>query len=522
MTFGEDGAVDEYGQALPVLSKSSSKLNVEALMSTPLPTFHGSTPGSTFWTWLGVRMLILTRWFQFRQLFVSGRDNIPLDRGTLCCAWHTNGLLDSAVILTSHPKNFVVGGRHDLVTRPILRFWTRKMAVQPVVRKAELLRGGCTPELASKLNGRSLLNLSTGIAYGYGCFLFPEGTSHDESKMLRFKTGPMRTALSAAALAKGQGKNTPVILPIGLHWRVRHHWRTDCWVEFETPISLESENLSDELASTLAGGEWMEPAADHVNALREEVKRRLVPLTPDAPDWPTYRSWHLLGHLEGHAKANPPRTWPEEVLAGRAIRERLRQEPSPTRESNARKGAQILEDNNLDARAIDGEGRLRKSSPSETFSATVRMTAGLLATPLFLATCWIQILLGKTLGDRGIDDEGLDARTSYQFLAAMFGSFFTWPFYAIIVSLLLQGYIPLQGLPIITLELGTNPLFAVFETLLIASALLPVFWISAALSVNGWDALQDFQRARRRARLRRSEKGEELQKICRQLLESTP
>ena len=36
-----------------------------------------------------------------------------------------------------------------------------KLAMQPVVRKAELLRGGCTEEQASALNGRTLLNLAT-------------------------------------------------------------------------------------------------------------------------------------------------------------------------------------------------------------------------------------------------------------------------------------------------------------------------------------------------------------------------
>ena len=74
----------------------------------------------------------------------------------------------------NHPRYFVFGGRHDLVTRPILGWWTRRMAVQPVVRKAELLRGGCSEEEANFLNGRSLMTLASGISHGYGCVLFPE------------------------------------------------------------------------------------------------------------------------------------------------------------------------------------------------------------------------------------------------------------------------------------------------------------------------------------------------------------
>ena len=79
------------------------------------------------------------------------------------------------------------------------------MAVQPVVRKAELLRGGCSEEEASFLNGRSLMTLASGISHGYGCVLFPEGTSHNNAYMLRFRTGPMRTILAASALAKASG-----------------------------------------------------------------------------------------------------------------------------------------------------------------------------------------------------------------------------------------------------------------------------------------------------------------------------
>ena len=50
------------------------------------------------------------------------------------------------------------------------------MAVQPVVRKVELLRGGCTEEEANFLNGRSLMTLASGISHGYGC-TFSRGTS---------------------------------------------------------------------------------------------------------------------------------------------------------------------------------------------------------------------------------------------------------------------------------------------------------------------------------------------------------
>ena len=189
MKSGSDGARDRHGELLPELSASATKMNYEKLVNTPLPKFNEKYPGSPFFMELGYFCLRRTFNSVFRTFEVTGTEKIPEDRGTMCSAWHTNGLLDPISIFLTHPKMFVVGGRHDLVTRPILGFWARKFAVQPVVRKAELLRGGCSEEEANYLNGRSLLNLATGISHGFGCALFPEGTSHSESHFIRVFSG---------------------------------------------------------------------------------------------------------------------------------------------------------------------------------------------------------------------------------------------------------------------------------------------------------------------------------------------
>ncbi|MGB1549325.1 MAG: 1-acyl-sn-glycerol-3-phosphate acyltransferase, partial [Candidatus Poseidoniaceae archaeon] len=215
MKKGFDGARDHHGDLLPELSASATRMKYDKLIDAPLPTFDKNYPGSPFFTELGYFMLRRTMYSQFRTFETTGADNVPTDRGSMCSAWHTNGLMDPIAIFLTHPKKFVVGGRHDLVTRPILGFWARKFAVQPVVRKAELLRGGCSEEEANYLNGRSLLNLATGISHGFGCALFPEGTSHSESHLIRLKTGPFRTVLAAAAHAKANGRKIPTLIPIG-------------------------------------------------------------------------------------------------------------------------------------------------------------------------------------------------------------------------------------------------------------------------------------------------------------------
>ena len=153
-SIGEDGSVDHHGEALPTLTKASSKVRLDALMSVPQPRWDRAIPGSPFWTKLAFVLLRIVARGQFKSMTSEGLERLDHDRGAMCCAWHVNALMDPLAIMLTHPSHFVIGGRHDLVTRPILSFWTRRMAVQPVVRKAELLRGGFSKEEAQNLNGR--------------------------------------------------------------------------------------------------------------------------------------------------------------------------------------------------------------------------------------------------------------------------------------------------------------------------------------------------------------------------------
>jgi 1-acyl-sn-glycerol-3-phosphate acyltransferase len=497
-----DGAVDHRGDALPYLSKSAKNMKMEELLQTPMPKYSGSTPGSYFWTkvlyWICRRISAV----QFRTQDASGVSNIPLDRGTLCCAWHTNGLLDALQITLKHPKHFVLGARHDLVTRPMLGWWTRKMAVQPVVRKAELLRGGCSEEEANFLNGRSLLTLASGIAHGFGCVLFPEGTSHNNSHMLRFRTGPVRTVLAAGALACSLDKELPALVPIGLHFRVREHFRTDVWVEYGKPIQVTKSDIPQELIDAVANGSWSEPPAEIVFQMRDKLRLEMEPLTPNVAEWDEHRALHLIGHIEQRRQNNPPTSWRKEVLAARDIRTRIvkqdrvivNDEPEPDIISHpiikpAISAAQILEENGLDGRDLNSKGTdLRFANLAKLPLSLARSSAFIALLPLFLLSLTPQLVLGRLLGDS--TDEGVDARTSYQFLAAMFGSLLIWPIASTIavVILALQEARISEIIDLNWTDIIGNSVFSNVIMLLIAwLSFMPLFWMSGRIGSLAWD-----------------------------------
>ncbi len=497
MKEGFDGVRDHHGELLPELSKSATKMKYDKLVNAPLPTFDKNYPGSPFFTELGYFMLRRTVYCQFRTFETTGQGKIPADRGSMCSAWHTNGLMDPVSIFLTHPKKFVVGGRHDLVTRPILGFWARKFAVQPVVRKAELLRGGCSEEEANYLNGRSLLNLATGISHGFGCALFPEGTSHSESHLIRLKTGPFRTVLAAAAHAKANGGKPPALIPIGLHFRTRHLFRTDCWIEYGDPIELPHDELPDELIAKVGAGDWMEPPADLVTGLRDKLKEHLEPLTPNRETHSEVNRDSVIAHVQRRVQNKPQLTWREEVLEVR----RLRSEPaSPDVQEIATRIGDKLAEGNLDGRDINSNcSGLRGFSLAGSILNLFKLVPFILFLPILILCMGWQIAMGRILGDK--TDEGLDARTSYHMLFGMFGSMLWWPILATIITLLTIAFNSE-----IDSELGYDLLGiyggAIWQKIFAAACLwvlsVFLFWVSGVSFANGWDAVSDFAKWTRR------------------------
>lgn len=524
-----DGVLDHRGEVLPYLSKSAKNMKMDMLLETPLPTYEGETPGSYFWTkviyWICHRISKV----QYRSIEASGMEKIPRDRGSLCCAWHTNGILDALQITLNHPEYFVLGARHDLVTRPILGWWTRKMAVQPVVRKAELLRGGCTEEEANFLNGRSLMTLASGISHGYGCVLFPEGTSHNNSYMLRFRTGPMRTVLAASALAKASDKKLPVLIPMGLHFRTREYFRTDVWVEYGDPIQVEDNDVPQNLVDAVSTGTWSEPPADSVFKLRDKLREDLVPLSPNAYSWEEYRGLLLLGHLNGRLENNAPKSWREEVEQARFFRNKYSIESKSTDIDNlqpqkitddlvskSEKAAELLHKNGLDGRDLNTNStNLAKPKLSKLPFSAIRISLFTLLLPVFLISLLPQMILGRVLGDS--TDEGIDARTSYQFLAAMFGSIIIWPLSStLMVGILYWQTGTIENILDIrwTEAFGTSEFSVALSICMLWLAMFPISLITGRLFSLVWDDYVDLRGYIRKIKLPKADRKELFQIIA--------
>ena len=494
---GDDGALDHHGEILPTLSKSASQIDVEKIESKRRHSAKpGDHPGVLWFYNLIISLCRLAMKQQFRTIEVTGQKHIAADAGILTVGWHTNALIDPTAIVVTQPKTLVFGGRHDLITRPIIGPITSISGSQPVIRQAELARGGASSEAAKKINSKTMLTLAECIAHGHGTALFPEGTSHEDSKMRRLRTGPMRSVIAANSIAHEKGLPEPHLLPVGLHYRVSWYFRTDAWVEYGDPIRLDDAIHPEDDRKRLMAGEWVEAPSDRVNKLRDQVRERLAPMTPDAESWDEHRTWHILGHTRAIASGHPLNTWREEVLAARKVREEIREgnRTLTPLQATAENIGKSLHSVGLDGRALDSNG-LRKARTAEHLAILPALLLAILAAPLTLFGSGIMILIGKVLGDS--TDEGLDARTTYHFLASLLGPLIIWPI-PIVIFIIAAIFGP-----------WTIPALQI----LITALLLPLaFHLSNKVAIIAWDLHVVSRDARRLNRLRRDSESQSIRK----------
>ena len=280
-----------------------------------------------------------------------------------------------------------------------------------------------------------------------------------------------------------------MIQPVGLHYRCHHWFRTDIYVEFGEPLIIPLVG-EEETHRRVSEGEWIEPPAEHVIPLKEELFDKLSHITPDAPDWETYRAWHLLGHRRANQDGSRLSSYKEEVLAAREVRD---SSPTDSVLNKAREAAQILHSHDLDSRSLDSEGRIKRES--SFVSAILGSLLMILSSPISIPSTGLQAFIGWYVGDR--TDEGVDARTTHHMIGAVFSPLLMWP----LISFISGAFV-----------FGLEPILLAFVILS-----LPVFHISNLVFLRGYDLWIDYGDAKRRNSLANSEEGRRLEEVTTQI-----
>lgn len=271
----------------------------------------------------------------FRRIEVVGLEHVPPGAGGVLIAWHPNGLLDPALILTHFPRRVVFGARHGLLRWPLLGALMRFLGTVPIYRPQDA--DGPRDEAARReANRQSLDTLAREVAEGSFAALFPEGVSHDEPALQTLRPGAARLYLRARELTP-PGAPPPVVIPVGLHYDRKNLFGSGALVELHPPLELPAELTVPAPASGEAGRR-------RVEGLTALFDRALTEVVLATESWEIHHLMHRLRKIfraerAARAGARPGKPSLQERVLGLA---RVRRGYLARRESDPEETARVL------------------------------------------------------------------------------------------------------------------------------------------------------------------------------------
>jgi len=204
----------------------------------------------------------------FRRIETSRADLVPPAGPLLFVLNHPNGLIDPALVFAALPRRISFLAKSTLFPLPVLGALLRTVEALPLHRRADagadLSQNRLTFEAC-----RRLLRRGRCIA------LFPEGVSHNSTKLLPVKTGAARIALGAASIgdeAAADDGARPLglrIVPVGLYYTSKTSFRSEALLRFGEPLEVAPVGLDEE----------GEPPRDAVRELSARVEAALREVT---------------------------------------------------------------------------------------------------------------------------------------------------------------------------------------------------------------------------------------------------
>lgn len=175
----------------------------------------------------------------FRRIEVAGAEKVPADGALIFVLNHPNGLIDPALIFVSLPRRVSFLAKSTLFKLPVVGWLIKTLEALPVYRQIdaadEMRKNFQTFDAAREL-----------LARGRCVAVFPEGLSHDETKLKPAKTGTARIALGALSLDADRNQlreNGLRIMAAGLFYTSKTTFRSDALIRFGDILEVEPVEL---------------------------------------------------------------------------------------------------------------------------------------------------------------------------------------------------------------------------------------------------------------------------------------
>lgn len=170
-------------------------------------------------------------WFFFKSVQVRSIQRIPRQGPVLLCANHPNDLIDSLLIGAVVPRKVRFLATAALFRNPILARILDALGVIPVYRRQD------DPDKMDR-NVEAFEACFRAFARGDLIVIYPEGTTHNEPRVQRIKTGAARIALEAEH--RHDGRLGLAVIPVGLNFEARKSFRGRVLICVGEPIPLIS------------------------------------------------------------------------------------------------------------------------------------------------------------------------------------------------------------------------------------------------------------------------------------------
>jgi 1-acyl-sn-glycerol-3-phosphate acyltransferase len=135
----------------------------------------------------------------YRSIESYGVNFVPKRGRTLIIANHQAGLIDGILILATNKQVIRTLIKHTLWNNPIVAYFATGLGMIPVFRKQDL-----KPEEMNKPNAKdrhkeSFSRFEDAMTANENVLIFPEGVSHDNSYVLKLRSGAARMILQTEA-----------------------------------------------------------------------------------------------------------------------------------------------------------------------------------------------------------------------------------------------------------------------------------------------------------------------------------
>jgi glycerol-3-phosphate O-acyltransferase/dihydroxyacetone phosphate acyltransferase len=200
----------------------------------------------------------------FRRIETVDAVSVPTGTGVIFVMNHPNGLIDPALVFVALPRRISFLAKSTLFRMPVIGWILRTVGALPLYRRIDAGEDVSQNQKTFELC-RELLRSGGSIA------LFPEGVSHNSSKLLPLKSGASRIAIGSAS-SDGAEPVSVKIVPVGLYYTNKTTFRSEALLHFGDAFDVTPAKLD-------ADGQ---PPRDSVKGLTSQIDAALRGVTLNA------------------------------------------------------------------------------------------------------------------------------------------------------------------------------------------------------------------------------------------------